>query len=179
MTKRDLFIILIKVFGLYSIISVLFSVLPINISFVIQNIDLVGIIWLILATIIIIGLFFLLLNKAATISDILKLEKGFDDNQIDFNGLKSLDIIKFVVLIIGGFLFIENIPTFLSHTLFAFKSSIPQGLDYTYGNQSLIKYHRLEDYVYWISNGFNLLIGYILITNFKQISNYLNKKITK
>ena len=90
-----------------------------------------------------------------------------------------MDIIKFVVLIIGGLLFVENIPTFLSHTLFAFKSSIPQGFDQAYENQGLLKYNRLEDYVYWISSAFNLIIGYLLIANFKKISNYLNKKITE
>ena len=46
MTKRDFFILIIKIFGLYSIITSLFSVLPNNISFVIQNIEIIGIIWL-------------------------------------------------------------------------------------------------------------------------------------
>jgi|SRR5690554_862248 hypothetical protein len=179
MTKRDFFILIIKIFGLYSIITSLFSVLPNNISFVIQNIEIIGIIWLLATALIIIGLFYLLLSKADKISKLLKLENGFDEDRIDFNGLKSLDIIKFVVLIIGGLLFVENIPTFLSHTLFAFKSSIPQGFDQAYENQGLLKYNRLEDYVYWISSAFNLIIGYLLIANFKKISNYLNKKITE
>ena len=179
MTKRDFFILLIKIFGLYSIITVLFSTLPNNISFVIQNIGITGIIWLIITTLIIIGLFYLLLKKADKVSDLLKLEKGFDQETIDFSGLKSLDIIKFVVLIIGGFLFIENLPTFLSHTLFEFKSSIPQGFDQTYENRGILKYNRLEDYVYWISSASNLIIGILLVMNFKKISKYLNKKVTE
>ena len=179
MTKRDFFILLIKIFGLYSIITVLFSTLPNNISFVIQNIGITGIIWLIITTLIIIGLFYLLLKKADKVSDLLKLEKGFDQETIDFSGLKSLDIIKFVVLIIGGFLFIENLPTFLSHTLFEFKSSIPQGFDKTYENRGILKYNRLEDYVYWISSASNLIIGILLVMNFKKISKYLNKKVTE
>src|SRR5690625_7724332 len=111
MTKRVFFILIIKIFGLYSIITSLFSVLPNNISFVIQNIEIIGIIWLLATALIIIGLFYLLLTKADKISKLLKLENGFDEDRIDFNGLKSLDIIKFVVLIIGGLLFVENIPT--------------------------------------------------------------------
>lgn len=179
MTKRDFFILIIKIFGLYSIITSLFSVLPSNISFVIQNIEIVGIIWLIATALIVIGLFYLLISKADKISEFLKLENGFEEDRIDFGGLKSLDIIKFVILIIGGFLFIENIPTFLSHTLFAFKSSIPQGFEQAYENRGILKYNRLEDYVYWISSGFNLIIGYLLVVNFKKISNYLNKKTTE
>jgi hypothetical protein len=176
MTKRDFFILTIKIFGLYSIITALFSTLPNNISFVIQKIEFTGIIWLIITTLIVIGLFYLLLRKAEKVSDFLKLEKGFDQERIDFGELKSSDIIKFGILIIGGFLFIENIPTFLSHTLFAFKSSIPQGFDQAYENRGILKYNRLEDYVYWISSGFNLLVGYLLIVNFKKISKYLNRK---
>lgn len=145
----------------------------------IQNIEFTGIIWLVITTLIIIGLFYLLLWKAEKISDLLKLEKGFDQERIDFGGLKSLDIIKFGILIIGGFLFIENIPTFLSHTLFAFKSSIPQGFDQAYENRGILKYNRLEDYVYWVSSGLNLLVGYLLIVNFKKISKYLNRKTTE
>ena len=179
MTKRDFFILTIKIFGLYSIITALFSTLPNNISFVIQNIEFTGIIWLVITTLVILGLFYLLLKKADKVSDFLKLEKGFDQEKIDFGELKSLDIIKFSLLIIGGFLFIENIPTFLSHTLFAFKSSIPQGFEQAYENRGILKYNRLEDYVYWISSGLNLLIGYLLIINFKEISKYLNRKITE
>lgn len=93
--------------------------------------------------------------------------------------LKSLDIIKFVILIIGGFLFIENLPTFLSHTLFAFKSSIPQGFDRAYENRGILKYNKLEDYVFWISSAFNLIVGIFLVKNYERISKYLNKKVSK
>lgn len=177
MTKRDFFILTIKIFGLYAFISSLFSSLPNNISFVIQNIEFIGILWLIATILLIVGLFYLLIKKADKVCDLLKLKEGFDQETIDFGGLKNLDIIKFTILIIGGFLFIENIPTFLSHTLFAFKSSIPQGFDRAYENGGLLKYNRLEDYVHWASSAFNLLVGYLLILNFKKISNYLNKKI--
>ena len=102
MTKRDFFIVLIKIFGLYSIISALFSALPSNIVFVIQNIDFVGVLWIGLVVIFVIGLFLLLLYKADKISDLLKLKNGFDEERIDFGGLKSIDILKFSILIIGG-----------------------------------------------------------------------------
>lgn len=172
MEKRDFFIVLIKIFGLYSIIQVLFSVLPNNIIFVITNIDFVGVVWIIATFLVVIGLWIILITKADKICAFLKLEKGFDEQRIDFGSLKSLDIIKIVVLIIGGFLLIENIPPLLSHTLFAFKSSVPRNL-----GKSLLKYNRLEDYVRWVTRGVNVLVGYLLIVNFKGISNFINKKV--
>lgn len=173
MTKRDFFILLIKAFGLYSIISISFSVLPNNMLYTIRYIDYIGIIWMLLSLITIFCLFFFLIKKANKVSDFLKLEKGFDDNQIDISGLKSKDIIKIAVLIIGGLLFINNIPPFLSNTLFAFKASVPQSFE----NSNLIKYNNLKDYLHWANSGINLIMGYLLIFNFKKISNYINKKV--
>jgi hypothetical protein len=71
MTKKDLFIVLIKIFGLYSLITALFSTLPSNIIFVIQNIDFIGIIWILFSTLIIVGLFYLLITKSEKIATIL------------------------------------------------------------------------------------------------------------
>ena len=177
MTKKDLFILIIKVFGLYSLINALFSVLPNNIAFVIQYIDSIGVIWIFSTVVIVIGLFYFLIIKSEKISNILKLENGFDDERIDFGNLKSIDILKLAVLIIGGFLFIENLPVFLSNTLFAFKSSIPTGFDTAYENQGILKYQRIEDYVHWITGGLKILIGYLLMSNYKKIGHYLNNKL--
>ena len=177
MTKKDLFILLIKVFGLYSLITALFSTLPSNIIFVIQNIDFIGIIWILSTIVIIVVLFYLLITKSEKIATLLKLESGFDEPRIDFGNLKSVDIIKLAVLIIGGFLFIENLPTFMSNTLFAFKSSIPKGFDSAYHNNGVLKYNRIEDFTYWITSGTNLLIGYLLVSNYNRVSNYLNNKL--
>ena len=175
MSKRDLFIAFIKIFGLYFFIATLFSGLPNSLIFLLGSLDSMGIIFVFITIFIIIGLFYLLVYKADKISNFLKLEKGFDDSRIDFGGLKNIDIIKFVVLIIGGFLFIENIPIFITHTLFAFKSAIPQ--DFPEYNEGIIKYSRIEDYIGWGSSALNLLIGYFLIKNYKRVSNFLNRKV--
>ncbi|MBV7441017.1 hypothetical protein KRX57_06250 [Weeksellaceae bacterium TAE3-ERU29] len=174
MSKRDLFIVLIKIFGLYCLVTTLFSGLPSSLIFFLGTMNLADIIFVIITFIIIIGLFYLLVYKADKVSDFLKLEKGFDEPRIDFSGLKNIDIIKFVVLIIGGFLFIENIPTFFTRTIFAFKSAVPQGFS---DNGDIIKYDNIEDYIQWASSALNLIVGYFLIKYYKQISNFLNKKV--
>lgn len=177
MTKRDFFILLIKILGLYFLISSLFSVLPGNISYVLTNIEWIGILWLLITVVIGVGLFAFLLFRSHKISDLLKLEKGFDKETIDFGGLKSVDILKMAIILMGGFLFIENIPSFLSHTLFAFKSSIPQGFDQVYESNGLLKYTNPADYIRWGSSAMNLIIGFTLITNFKKISVFIDKKV--
>jgi hypothetical protein len=63
MTKKDLFRLIIKIFGLYSIITTIFSALPSNISWVIMQIDITGIIWLIGTVVVIVLLFMFLVYK--------------------------------------------------------------------------------------------------------------------
>lgn len=116
MTKKDLFRLIIKIFGLYTIITTIFSALPSNISWVITQIDITGIIWLIGTVIVIILLFMFLVYKPDKIIGWLKLDKGFDNDSIEFQNFNSENILKLAVIVIGGILLLKNIPAFLSHT---------------------------------------------------------------
>jgi len=118
MTKRDFFILIIKLFGLMTIVTSLFSVLPSNISLILMDIDAFSLIWIAATVIILIGLFVLLVFKADKVVGLLKLDKGFDEEKIELGSLNSTDIIKIGTFIIGGLLIIDSIPAFLSHTRF-------------------------------------------------------------
>lgn len=170
MTKKDFFILMIKLFGLYWIVTSLFSNIPRYISFVSmdKDIDTVTILWLIIAVVIIIGLFVLLVFQSDKITRILKLDKGFDDDRIEFGNLKSTDIIKIGVFVIGGLLILDNIPIFLSHSLFAFKEDIA-GTEY-----------KTQDNFYWTISAINLIVGYLLLTQYDFVAEKLaNKKEKK
>ena len=75
---------LIKIFGLYWTVSVILSALPGNITFVLGHFDLISVSWLVLTMTISIGIFYLLIKSADKVSNILKLEEGFDEDRIDF-----------------------------------------------------------------------------------------------
>ena len=165
MTKKDFFRVLIKIFGLYSILTELFSVLPSNIGFVLHDPDLTGFIWLIAVLIIIFTLFVLLIRKPDFVIRILKLDKGFDEETIQFENLNSISILKLSSIIIGGLLIIDNIPAFLSYTLFAFKSSVGNNGSYT-----------LKDNIYWATDFIKIILGYFLITNRDLISKLFKEK---
>jgi hypothetical protein len=172
MTKKDLFRLIIKIFGLYSIITTIFSALPSNISWVITQIDLTGIIWLIGTVIVIILLFMFLVYKPDKIIGWLKLDRGFDNDTIEFQNFNSENILKLAVIVIGGILLLKNIPAFLSHTLFAFKSSVQTNFE----SNRIIKYGELKDYIYWLTSFLNIVIGYLMLTNYNYISRILKKK---
>lgn len=167
MTKRDFFIVIVKLFGLFSLVSSLFSGLPTNISWALMDLDVTMAFWIIITFIVIVGLFVLLVFKSDNVVTLLRLDRGFDDDRIELGNLDSKNIVKVAVIIIGGLLFIDSIPMFLSHTLFAFKGDI---IGATYDTM---------DKFNWAVSALNILIGYLLLINYERISNILQSKKSK
>jgi hypothetical protein len=171
MTKKDFFRLIIKIFGLYFVITIVFSVLPNNLFFVIGEIDLTGIVWLIASMFVLIFLFMFLIYKPDKVIQWLRLDNGFDEDRIDFQNFNISNILKLAIIIIGGIMLIKNIPIFLSNTLFAFKSSAGNDI-----NGNVIKYGSLRDYINWGTSFLNIIIGYLVLTNYNFISRILKEK---
>ena len=89
---------------------------------------------------------------------------GFDSDNINFEKINSAIIIKLAALIMGGLLLIDSVPSFLSHTYFAFKSSV-SGLE-TPPHQN----------INWVISFLNIIIGYLLLTYFDKLGRLLKEK---
>ncbi|SHG79394.1 hypothetical protein SAMN04488109_1868 [Chryseolinea serpens] len=164
MTKKDLFVLLIKIFGLYSAVISLFSVLPNNIMFAFNSVDLISIVWVVVSIAVVLGIFLILIFKANKIVELLKLDSGFEEERIDLGNLKSTDIIKIGTFVIGGFLIIDNVPGFLSHTFWSFKKEVT-GMEFT-----------VRDKFDWAVSGLNFLMGYLLMTNYAFVAKLFKEK---
>jgi len=164
MTKKDFFILIIKLFGLFSLVSILFSVLPKYVPYFFVEIDIISIIWIVAIIGLSIGLFLVLIFNSERLVKLLKLEKGFDDDRIDFGNLNTTDVIKIGTFIIGGLLLIDNIPIFLYHAFVAFKGEII-GMRY----MSQDKYN-------WAVSLINLIIGYLLLTNYDYVARFFKNR---
>jgi hypothetical protein len=175
MTKRDLFRLIIKIFGLYAVISTMFSVFPNNIFFVAGNTDLVGIVWLIVSLAVVLMLVLFLIYNPDKIIDWLHLDKDFDEERIDFQNFNTAAILKLAVVVIGGLLLIHNVPIFLSNTLFAFKTSVGSSLV----SNNMIQYGSTRDYINWAVSFINIVIGYFMLTNYTFFSKILKEKEPK
>ena len=165
MTKRDFFRVLIKIFGLYSLVLSIFTLIPQNISNVLFQFDIMMLLIILASSIISVGMFLILLFKTDFIIDKLKLDKGYDDNQIIISNLTNESILK-LALIIGGFLIIDYLPAVLFDLINAFKTK--STLTSIEGNN--VNYF---DIVIGLAN---IIFGYLLITNYKSISQFLDKK---
>jgi hypothetical protein len=166
MTKRDFFILLFRLFGLYSLVITLFSTIPQFWTYTSISMDGSLIVWLATALCVIFGLLILLIFYSPQIVSLLRLEKGFDDDKIDLGNLNALEVIKIGCFIIGGFLFIINIPVFLSHAYIAFQNEIAWN-EKTSPDQ-------FELYI----SGLNVVIGFLLIRNFDVVARILIWKNT-
>ncbi len=164
MTKRDLFILTIKLFGLQAIGISLFSVLPSILTVTFRQFDVVVIIW----TIILISLVGLicwsLIYEADKIVDLLRLSKGFTDDRVELGNIKPRDIIKIGTFIIGGLMVVSNIPELLGLTFWTFMD------DDDFGSK--------EKYSLTV-RGLEIIVGYLLITNVSFFAGLLNKEEVK
>ncbi|HYG40576.1 MAG TPA: hypothetical protein VD908_18240 [Cytophagales bacterium] len=167
MTKKDFFRTLIKVFGLYSLITSLFSVLPSNIPFALYEFDIASIIYLLVIISVVTLMFLILIRNTDLIIKWLKLDQGFDDKVIQFEKFDSKNILKLAAIIIGGLLLIDNIPTFITKLYLAFKSQIAR-----VGVNSDIKINLGIRF-------FNIILGYFLLVNFEKVSTLLKGKDTE
>ena len=173
MTKRDFFRIIIKLFGLYSLILTVFTYIPTNISYVTFQFEPIVLLWIFGAVTLTVLVYILLIRKTDLIIDFLKLDKGFDDERIEFRNFNSQKIMHLALILIGGFLIIDYLPDFLQYTYLAFKKEVsPNGLnqleDFSFG--------KITDYFNWVISGMNLIVGYILLTNYDRITKWLNRK---
>jgi len=167
MTKKDFFRIIIKLFGLYWLVSTLFTTIPNWVSMFMMHVDAIQIIGVSISAVIVILVFIFLVYNPDLILAWLKLDKGFDDDRVDFQNFNTENILKLGVIIIGGILVVNNIPNFLTQAFFAFKLQVMNNNDVvTLGQQS---YYR------WAINFLNLLTGYLLLTNYPALSKFLLK----
>ncbi|MFO7880816.1 MAG: hypothetical protein R6V52_12335 [Bacteroidales bacterium] len=164
MTTKDFFILIIKLFGLYSIIITLFSILP-------GSVGLMGIYpgftpFVMIGAIIAFAVFLLvlLIFKAPHLVRLLKLEKDFDSDYIKMGNLNADGIIKIAAFILGGLLIVQNLPQFVQQLIVGFGESVQSMYAENTGNWDV-----------WVS-GFNVLIGYLLITNLDFIARIFHAK---
>ncbi len=126
---------------------------------------------MILAIGIMVVLFIWLLFKPELIIDKLKLEQGFEGDRIPFERLDGLAILKLGSIIVGGLLFLRQIPPFFTDSYMLLKSSVKETtVDYLFG------VNPIQTKIDFAANILNLLIGYLLVTNYDKVGRLLLPK---
>lgn len=172
MTKKDFFTTIIKLFGLYSAIITLFVYLPQNLNYSIgvsNTGELLGsVATFFLFACITIGLFLVVVFNAGRIADLLKLDKGFDDDFIKIDQLDNLSIMKFAIILIGGYMIVSNIPELLTYLYYTFRAAAKVTI---FEGSNIGGFQDVQ----MIISALSILVGYLLMTNYKKLANWLNK----
>lgn len=162
MSKRDFFVVIIKLFGLYAIITSLFFVLPSSISFLFYEEGIYAFVGIFGTAILLSGLYILLIQGAPWLVRTLKLEEGYDDDRICFDKLDEQQVFRIGIFIIGGYLFVENLVGFVNLLYHNLKSDTPGYSGYS------------ADLFNLTFNGVSIFVGYLLVRNM----NWLAQKLT-
>ncbi|WP_152640673.1 hypothetical protein [Flavobacterium sp. 316] len=165
MTKKDFFRLLIKVFGLYNLVTVLFYFVPQVFSTYLYGFDLSYFLMVLGSLLLIIALFLFSVFNTDLIIKILKLDKNFDDDKIIFGNLNSYSIILISVSMISLLLIANSLPSFLFSILNIFKKEVST---YVIANNEI-------DYLALITDGLSIILGYLFLTNNKRIAKFLDK----
>ncbi|MDU1903550.1 MAG: hypothetical protein E6772_02095 [Dysgonomonas sp.] len=171
MTKKDLFRIIIKLFGVYALISFITTTLSQLIylpSFF--DDDPVIIAWIAFAILLFTAFIILIIFYPSKIINWFKLDKGYDndDANIGNTGLESL--IKIAIIISGALFILNSFAPILVEIGYLLPSVIGRG------EIAGITDNMQKDSFY--INLVNLAIGYLLLTNYATIARFLYKKDT-
>ena len=168
MTPRSLFVILIKIMGLFQISNIFESALGLCASlFTLRSeVSSSGIQYMLFSLFslaLYLLLFYVLLFKPQILIDRLKLDHGFYEEQFTMNMDKGM-MVRIAIISVGIFFFIETIP------------SLCRQLAIVYQKAALHYFSDKPDdtTINIVFAGAKLLIGYVLLTN----SNYFTKFIT-
>ena len=151
---------MIKLFGLYQFLLLIFNFLPSNLQLLFNDFFSIGsIISIILITLFILAVYYVFVKNPDLIINFFKLDRGFDKNEIAVSNLNSDTILQIGMVLIGGFLIVDNFSYFISSFITYFKIS--------YMSENL---ESLKIFESLILGGANLIIGFCLIIYRKQIA---------
>lgn len=173
MTKKDFFRLIIKLFGLYALIQTVFGYIPSNISYIIYEFDVSIFFWILGATLLIVAIFMFLIFKVDLIIKWLRLDKGFDNDLIDFNNFNGENIIKLSLILLGGVLIINYLPDLLQTTYLWFKREVSsRGLN---SMETIISGQNTIS-INWGIAAINVVLGIVLLNNYAQLAKWLYRK---
>jgi len=174
MTKRDFFRVIIKLFGLYQLLLVIFQGIPTFLNVAHFDSSIPTILYATIIFGIAIGTFILLIFKVDSVINWLRLDTGFDEEYIQFGNFNPIQIIKLAIIFISGTMILNNIPTFIYQSYEAFRVNVDRGMDSMF---DVISGSQVN-YLSWVVAGLNIIIGYLLLTNYKSVASWFDNKTT-
>lgn len=169
MLLRDLFRLILKLFGIYALIISLFTFLPK--AFSISDLEISSFIWIFVVSVIMLGFFLVIIFRSDAIIDLLELDQGFEEKEIHFGNVDSLTLIKLGIILAGGILVVDKFPEFIYQTFNLMKNqSEPSAWEKFIGRNK----PAIEPSANLAISGLQLISGALLLIFRNKISEVLN-----
>lgn len=167
MTPRSLFVIIIKVLGIYMLKEVIFSGVNVFNNIFIETTGYYkygyfGLWPSVLAFIIYISLFILLIFKSEVIIDKLRLDKDFYEEQFSLS-MDNFMVLRIGIIVAGLFLLIDSVPNLCKDVIAYYQA-------YTSNIFSETKNYNAQGIGY---SGVKVIAAYILLVNSNYIANFI------
>jgi len=171
MKVKTFWLILLKIIGFYLVLQgvTMIPYLLQTFLFVLGSWDMgtEGIIWVTLLIILTVAIYLFILwlfvFKTSWLIDSLHLEKGFEEEKIEIN-VSLPNILSIAIIVIGGIMLIDSLPQLCKEIFGFFQERSLLGESPTTG---------------WIILYFvQASLGYLLMTNSKKITTFINKRAT-
>ena len=164
MKVKTFWLISLKIIGLFLVLSGV-NVIIYSLSTVTMVLDMRGERVFILMVIALIAVYcfilWLFVFKTSWLIKKLHLEKGFEDEKIELN-IQLSNILSIAIIVIGGIMIIDSLPQLCKQIFTFFQSKALWIQNPTTG---------------WIILYFvEAILGYLLMTNSKQITEFINKR---
>ncbi|MFA7274050.1 MAG: hypothetical protein WC044_09280 [Crocinitomicaceae bacterium] len=169
MTKKDLFKIILKLYGLYSIIGLVVQLPFAGYSLLYDSrgdLD-----WMfLLVPIVSLLVVYTLLFKSEWVIQLLRLDQGFDTEEATDPSIGGQAVVVIALVILAVYMIVNNIGDFVSQIVFSFRDNVSSD-NFARLNPTLnlfpVNYNML------LSAGLNLLIGFLLLTNYTRVSKWI------
>lgn len=171
MTKKDLFRILLKIFGVINFFTfIVFYTVQLVLSFFYGENEPMYLIINILSLVIAYAFFHLTIFKPDVVLHFFKLDKGFDTETIDFKEINLKQLLQTGLLLFSLYILIFTLPTVIYDGLKLFK----QFIETKPVNQFQFPSTHVDRSFFYI-NCIKLGMAFLILTNYKSISERIFK----
>ena len=173
MTPRSLFVIIIKILGIFMLKDVIFSGLNVLNNALAENAGYYKYGYLslwpsLLSFLIYISFFIILIFKPDVIINKLKLDKDFYEEQFSMN-MDNFIILRIAIIVAGLYLLVDSVPNLCKDTIAYYQA-------YTGNIYSETKNYNAQGVGY---SGVKLIAAYVMLMNSTYLANFIitrNKK---
>ncbi len=175
MKIKDFFRLAIKLYGLYALILAVFTLFPQIFGYMAGvfsgGIDTFSIVWAVSVGGALLSFYLFLLFQPDWTINKLKLDEKFDVDEINFGNVSVRTLLSIGIIFIGGLTVIDNLAPFVTNSFYFVKSIVATSDDMRMES-------ALNDYDHkrFVMNLINIIVGYVLLTNYAFVSSLLISK---